>query len=146
MDTKKETIPSAEDIDWAMPDNVTNAMKEIKSGTPYVSFAWCDPKLGDCADQIPEVCELIAKNKKLKGLDFEASKLSNKACEQICAACKNNKINILILAKNEELTLPAAKAIDAMLKLNKNIKRVTLTETKLPPDAVQSIQSQVEVN
>jgi len=143
MTNKKAT--TIEEIEWATPDSVANCLKEIKSGGSFVSFGWCEPKLGESGEMLDELCTLLGKTKKVQALDLEAANLSNSAVEAICESLKKNKsLNTLILTNND-LGAPAGKAIDDLLKLNKSLKTINLSDNpRIPPHIMQSITAQLE--
>jgi len=134
-----------EDIEWSSPDSVPNCLKEIKSGGNWVSFGWCDPKLGESGEMLDELCGLLSKTKKLQGLDLENENLSNSSIEAICESLKKNKSLQTLVLTNNDLGAPAAKAIDDLLKLNKTLKTITLADNpRMPPHVLASINEQLK--
>ena len=143
MPKKEEAAPT--EIEWVSPDSLSNCLKEIKSGGAFVSFGWCDPKLGESAEMVEDLCGILSKVKKLQALDFDQCKLSNSNVEIICESLKKNKSVQTIVLSNNDLGAPAAKAIDDLLKLNKSIKHVDLSDNpKIPATFMESIQAQLE--
>jgi len=138
-------VQNPEDIEWASPDSVTNCFKEIKSGGTFVSFGWCDPKLGETGETIDELCALLQKSKKIQALDLEDCKLADSSVEAICEALKKNKSLHTLILTNNDLGANAAKALDGMLKLNKTIKVVKLDENpKIPQHLMEPITAQLQ--
>jgi hypothetical protein len=134
-----------EEIEWSSPDSVANCFKEIKTGGSFVSFGWCDPKIGETGEMLDELCTLLNKSKKIQALDLEDAHLADSSVEAICESLKKNKsLHTLILSKND-LGLNSAKAIDALLKLNKTIKKINLGDNpKIPAYMMESITAQLE--
>ena len=139
------TTALPEEIEWSSPDSISNCFKEIKSGGTFVSFGWCDPKLGESGDMLEELCELLNKSKKIQALDLENAALSDSAVEAICESLKKNKSLHTLILTNNDLGAIAAKAIDELLKLNKTLKRINLADNpRIPPHIKQSIDAQLE--
>lgn len=109
------------------PANLVDAMKEIKTGERSVSFGWTDTKLGDSAQSVEDLCDLLAKSK-THALDLDSAKLNNASVEQMCNALKKNKSLRTVVLTNNNLGALAGKAIVDMLKLNKTLKQISLRE------------------